>query len=192
MANYFTWSSPNPVPAQTVVKGPHWTELGTNMRLLRGYVVDFKAAYTSTTMAGEYRGKSGPYTSAPYSWDANMGVEKTPVLALHMNDLRVALDDLNTQWTTYKPGWTWCTQYTNNESAYPGARITSGNIKIRNVHINELRTQLDLIDGSMKVSSPFCPTACQVACQLVCQSACQSSCQGCNNSTCHNQMCGMW
>lgn len=203
MANYYTWSSPDPVPQDTKIRGPQWKELKTVMRLLRGYIADFWTASGGTSVT---LGDSGPYTSSPFhdvtgqavgdytGFDTNLGADDTKVRNVHVNSLRTALNAINTEWSTYYPAWSWCQQYSSDTgSAVPGNIKAEANVtRIRAVHVNELREQLDLIDASMKDLSPFCGTACQIGCQSACQTSCQHSCQSCNNSTCHDQMCGFW
>lgn len=188
MANYYTWTD-DPVVSETKIRGPHWSELATNMKKIRGYMVDFGDAYGADPVS---LGDSGAYTSPPFDFDPNLGVPEEKVKADHANSLRVALDAVNSAWAVIRPGWSWCRQYSNSAGVATDNRVTANLTKIRNVHVNELRRQLDLVDGSMYTFSPFCPTACQVSCQLTCQVACEYSCQGCNNSTCHDQMCGYW
>jgi len=185
MPNYYSWNYTSVVPGN-MISGGHWGEIATNMSRIRGYLVDFGVAYSggSTTL-----GASGPYN---YTLDSNLGVTHTPVRGDHVNSLRDALDNINSVWAAYKGGWSWCRQYSNNDVALTDNRVTVNVIKIRAVHVNELKAQLDLVDASMYSSSPFCPVSCQIGCQLACQGACQYACQQCNNSTCHDQMCGWW
>lgn len=186
MANWYSWTDVPIVADTTKIRDNHIVELCDNMELVRGYIVDFNAAYGGS---GTSLGASGP---SSYSFTDDPVDTTDKIRDNHMNDLRVALDDINTQWASYHGAWSWCQEYSNNAGASAGNRVTQGVTKVRAIHVNELRDQLDLIDESMYSNSPFCPTSCQVACQTACQTACQYSCQGCNNSTCHDQMCGTW
>ena len=187
MANYYSWVSPNPVVADsTQIKSGHMHNLCDNMNLIRGYITDFKS--TTSTTSGKKLGDN------PYDYgftDDPVTADVTKARDDHMNDLRDALDNINSEWATYT-SWSWCRQYSNAASAGTGNRVTADLHRVRAVHVNELRSQLDLVDSSMYGVSPFCGTNCQTTCQTSCQASCQMSCQGCNNSTCHNQMCGFW
>lgn len=201
MANYYTWSSPDPVPSDTKIAGSQWRELKTVLKQLRGYMVDIPQAYGG---GGASLGGSGPYATAPFNdagvvppgtytgFDVTLGTDDSVVRNVHVNSLRNALNDLCSTGASY--GVTWCQQYSAGDgAAVPGnIKADSDTTRVRAVHVNELRAQLDLVDSTIKTVSPFCPTACQVGCQLSCQTACLHACQACNNSTCHDQMCGVW
>lgn len=188
MANYYTWVHDPIVPDEDKPKAVYYLELETNMELIRGYVQDCENAYTSVSLGGVTLGQAThDYTIVPVAATDDKVVGSTT------NDLRDALDDVNTSWSSFYAPWTWCGQYSNNGGPVYSARIPpSSIIKIRAIHVNELRRQLDLVDQSILDNAPFCGGACQVNCQVNCQQACQHSCQGCNNSTCHDQMCGWW
>lgn len=190
MSNYYSAWTDEPVKANThKVRGVHWSELSTNMKLIRGYIVDFNAAYGAGTTA---LGTSGPYTSSPFNFDANLGTQDKEVKVTHVNSLRDALDNVNSSWASYSSGWTWCRQYSNNSVVKTDNQASADITRIRAVHVNELRQQLDLVDNTMFNVSPFCGTSCQVGCQTSCQTSCEHACQGCHGNTCHNQMCGIW
>lgn len=188
MANFFKWDEPNPVVAdETLIRSAHIIELCDNMNLVRAYIKDFKRAQ-STSMGRRLGQSSHNYSFTDYPVTPDVDTMRTA----HINDLRDALDDINEEWTTYNASWTWCEQYSNSGAPGIGFRVQEDVHRVRSVHINELRSQLDLVDSSMNSVSPYCGTACQLRCQTNCQLACQHSCQQCNNHTCHNQMCGVW
>ena len=189
MANFYTWTDDPIIADQHKIRAIHVSELCDNMNLVRGYVTDYLDCLSETKLKSVNLGDTVydyGFSDDPVQSDTDKPRDD------HINDLRVALDDINSGWQNYHGGWSWCTQYSNDGAAAPGLRVTFDLTKVRAIHINELRDQLDLVDESMDDNTPFCGTACQVHCQTVCQSACQYSCQGCNNSTCHNQMCGAW
>ena len=187
MANFFTWTDDPIVADSHKIRSIHVTELCDNMNKIRGYITDYDNAWGGGggVALGDTSYDYG-FTDDPVQHD----VDKTR--DDHVNDLRDALDDVNTEWGSYHSGWSWCEQYSNSSVAITSARLVPDTVKVRSVHINELRRQLDLVDQSMIVDTPFCGTSCQVSCQTSCQTACQYSCQGCNNGTCHDQMCGFW
>ena len=191
MANYYTWTDDPIVANVNKPKAVYYTELKANMEKIRAYIKDFVEASSGTTMHGAYLGKN----TASYSMNPTPATNVI-VQGGTTNDLRSALDDVNSAWTSYHGAWSWCQQYSNNGSATMNARLpvspSLSSVRIRAIHVNELRDQLDLVDASLLSNIPFCGTACQVSCQNVCQAACQFACQGCNNGTCHDQMCGAW
>ena len=111
MANYYSWTDDPIVANVHPVRAAYYSELTSNMNKVRGYVADFTNAYTNPTVGSVYFGQ----TAYSYSVSPTAALNGE-IVASTTNDLRDALDDVNSAWASFHGSWSWCGQYSNNET----------------------------------------------------------------------------